>query len=452
MDIFKACDVRGIYGQELTEDVAHRLGHAVGDIMRGKRLVVGGDLRLSTPALKQALIGGLVEAGGHVLDVGVVPTPSFYFAIRHLEADGGVMVTASHNPAPYNGFKINLGPSPVTEAELAEIERRVEAGQFSPGVGSATPVEIMPVYEDFIQASFVGAAGGLRVVIDAGNGSASRVAPHCFRRLGYQVIELFCEPDGRFPNRAPNPALPENLSALRARVPEAGADMGVAFDGDGDRVVFTDEKGQPVESEVSAVLIARRVLTDKPGRPVIYDLKCSSIVAEEVRRLGGVPIMERSGHAFIRAALIHEGAAFAVEISGHFFFAELEGDDGLFAALSFARLVAESGRSLSDLVASVPRYPITPDIRIPYQGDMEALLAQASRAFSDYEVNTLDGVRVEFPDGWGLIRASVTEPLITLRFEARTWERLAEIERLFVSRLPELAASYPRERLTPQYV
>jgi phosphomannomutase/phosphoglucomutase len=519
MSIFKACDVRGKFGADLTAEVAERLGRAVGTILTGQKVVVGGDLRPSTAALKEAVIAGLLATGCHVLDLGILPTPAFYFAKDLLAADGGVMVTGSHNPPGDNGFKLSLGPLPITEEELAEVERLMTAGNFATGRGSYECVEVVNRYVDAIRARFAGRGATahennslgpvslaclfgptvpalghavarsetgqsrsafpgqepkvpfrddlssqpanfirrLKVVVDAGNGCYSRIAPALLRELGYDVVELFCEPDGHFPGRNPNPAVAANLSALCETVIATRADLGAAYDGDGDRVVFVDERGRVVESDRAIVLFARyllrhpNVITDDiDGQSeVVYDFKCSSVVPEGVRRAGGVPIMERSGHAFIKTTLLRRKAILGGEISGHFFFGELGGDDGLYAALLMLQIVAEDGRGLAAMVDSVPRYPITPDIRLPcLPAEAQAIVEELAHAFAGEpgcQVSRLDGVRIAWPDGWALARSSVTEPLLTLRFEAHTEARLAEIRASVIARSARLGELMKRK-------
>lgn len=277
----------------------------------------------------------------------------------------------------------------------------------------------------------------MKVVVDAGNGATAHIAPRLFRKMGYEVIELFCEGDGNFPNRPPNPALAENLTALCDKVRETGARLGVAFDGDGDRVAFVDENGRPVDNDDIIVLLARYYLEQQPGGAIIYDAKCSMVAPEEVAKAGGRAVMARAGHTFSKAAFLREEALFAGEISGHFFFRELGNDDGMFAGLKICEFVAEHG-NLSALVDSIPNYILTPDIRVKYLGaDKEDILDQAATRLAAYKPNRIDGVRIEFADGWGMIRSSVTEPLFTFRFEAKTQERLQEITALLLSALPE---------------
>lgn len=440
MSIFKACDIRGKYGAELNAEVAGPIGRAIGSELSGKRVVVGGDVRPSTGPLKEALMEGLLSAGAHVLDVGILPTPAFYFAKDCLGADGGVMVTGSHNPPGDNGFKISLGEDAITEEDIERIQRRVEKNEFVSGTGRREIRDVVDDYEEFLKDRFV-ESGGVKIVLDAGNGCYSRIAPRVLRDRGHEVVELFCEPDGNFPNRDPNPAVARHLCALCAKVLETKADVGVAYDGDGDRVVFVDERGRVVESDVSIALFARHLLKQGPS-DVVYDIKCSSVVADEVRKAGGSPVMEKSGHAFIRNTLMKRRAVLGGEISGHFFFGELGRDDGLYATLLMLEVVQADGRGLAAMSDSVPRYAITPDLRLPCPADRSREIIRAiGERYSrekDCEVSTLDGVRVAWADGWALARTSVTEPLITLRFEAHTQPRLAEIQETVYSRIPAL--------------
>jgi phosphomannomutase/phosphoglucomutase len=445
MSIFKPCDIRGRYGAELEPGIAGRIGRAIGSELSGRIVAVGGDVRPSTGPLKEALTAGLVAAGCRVLDCGILPTPAFHFAKKHLGASGGVMVTGSHNPPGDNGFKVSLGPESITEEEMARIRSRVDQGDFVAAPGSVTAVPVTGPYEESLRAAFPGPAR-LKVVVDAGNGCYGQIAPGVLRARGCDVVELFCEPDGTFPHRDPNPSVPAHLGALRERVLATRADLGVAFDGDGDRAVFMDAAGAVVPSDAAIVIFARHLLRAQPG-VVVHDIKCSGVVADEVRRLGGTPVMERSGHAFIRNTLLRRRAVLGGEISGHFFFGTLGWDDGLYAALLLLDILQADGRGLAALTAEVPRYCITPDLRLPCPPDRARALVQAiEQAFRQEpgcEVSTLDGVRVAWPDGWALARPSVTEPLLTMRFEARTPERLAGIRSELAARVPELRGILP---------
>lgn len=448
MAIFHACDIRGIADSELTDELVDKIAAAVGVKLNGKKVVVGGDIRLSTPQYREILINRLARSGCQVINIGTVATPIFYYALKKVDAAGGVMVTASHNPPKYNGFKLVLGPQPVTEADIQAIRRLVELEEFCSGNGSITALDVIDDYLEFTQSK--ARPNDLKIVVDAGNGAASLIAPRLYRRLGYQVTELFCQPDGTFPNRAPNPALAENLVRLGEAVLENGAQLGVAFDGDGDRVGFVDEQGNPVDNDDILVLIARYYLERQGCCPIIYDAKCSMVVAEEIAKAGGRPVMARAGHTFSKAAFLREKAAFAGEISGHFFCSELGYDDGMYAGLKVAEFVAEHGR-LSELVGSIPNYILTPDIRVPYEGaDKEEILAGVAQTLAKYNPNTIDGVRIEFADGWAMIRASVTEPLFTLRFEAKTSGRLKEIGGTLLDALPQDVKGRVRVKLPPE--
>lgn len=446
MGIYHACDIRGIADTELTDDVAQKIGYAIGVKLSGQKIVVGGDVRLSTPRLRRIMLEALAESGCEVVDIGTVATPVFYFAIKETGASGGVMITASHNPAVYNGFKLIWGLTPVTDKDIREIAGLVEQGARVSGKGSITSIHIIDKYIKRTAAKAL--HENTRVVVDAGNGATARIAPALYRELGYDVVELYCEPDGTFPNRAPNPALAENLVDLGKKVRETGAVLGIAFDGDGDRVGFVDEKGRVVDNDDIIVLIARSCLEKQHGS-IVYDSKCSMVVREEIEKAGGRAVMARAGHTFSKAAFLRENALFAGEISGHFFFEELGYDDGMYAGLKIAQFVAQHG-TLSKLIEDIPNYFLTPDIRVPYAGsDKEDILKGVAEKLSMYRPNLIDGVRVEFEDGWGMIRASVTEPLFTLRFEARTRSRLGEIAAIILKALPENVQKSIRDKLPP---
>lgn len=449
MSIFHACDIRGVAGSQLTTELAYRIGRAVGVRLTGQTVVVGGDVRQSTPELKGEMIRALVDSGCQVIDIETVATPVFYYALKKHAAQGGVMVTASHNPSQYNGFKLVFGSQPVREEDIAEIGRMVERGAQVDGAGSVT---VQPIIEEYIvNTAKLAKPSRLKVVVDAGNGATSHIAPRLFQALGYEVVELFCEADGRFPNRPPNPALCENLAKLGQAVREHGAAIGVAFDGDGDRVGFVDANGRPVDNDDMIVLLARYYLEAAGSGTIIYDAKCSMVAPEEIVKAGGKAVMARAGHTFSKAAFLRENALFAGEISGHFFFRELGYDDGMFAGLKICEFVDSHG-SLAEMVDAIPNYILSPDIRVKYTGnDKEAVLDALAATLAAYQPNRIDGVRIEFADGWGMIRASVTEPLFTLRFEAKTMPRLQEIIRTLLGGLPGNIKAAVIEALPPQY-
>ncbi len=445
MSIYKECDIRGIYPKELNEKNAYEIGRAVGTMMSAKTLAVGGDVRLSTQMLKDNLIKGLRDSGTNVIDIGMVPTPVFYFSLKHLRVDGGITVTASHNPANYNGFKLMFGDSPVTPAVIKHIESIISTGSYSLGSGSMESTDVNGAYIDFTTKSHPG--GTLKVVLDCCNGAAGNLAPLIFRVLGYNVIPLYCELDGAFPNRDPNPAVYKNLKDLKDKVIETGADFGAAFDGDGDRIVFVDDKGQVLNSESTLVILIKHYFSQLSDvafnsdnsitKSVVYDIKSSSIVKNSVSELGGKPIPERSGHAFIKRTFLENRSVLAGEISGHFFFSELGYDDGIYAALKMAEILGD-GKKLSDIHSSIPATVITPDIRVycKYE-ERDMWLDSVREAGKGYDITLMDGIRVDFPYGWILIRKSVTEEGITIRIEAEDDDHMRMIKKWITEVLPE---------------
>ena len=448
MSIYKACDIRGIYGADLTDGDAYLIGRAVGTLLGGKEIVVGGDVRVSTPALKEALICGLMGSGSDVIDVGIVPTPVYYFAKHILNIEAGMMVTASHNPAKFNGFKPTLGPLPITEAEIQSIKVLARGRSFRDGSGAVREYDAIPGYLEHITSAVITSpnAGMFKIVVDCGNGCFSETAPSILADAGYDVESLFCVPDGSFPNRSPNSSVAANLKALSSRVVETGADLGIAFDGDGDRVSFIDGRGRMLSADKCIVILARTVLERHPGAKIVYDLKCSSVVPESICGAGGVPLAERSGHTFIKTRMIREEALLGGEISGHYFYRELRGgDDGMYTALLMAAYLAETKASLSDLADSVTEYAITPEIRLPYDGDRGVIIERIAAGFPDEMVSRIDGVKVNFAEGWGLARISVTEPVITLRFEAVKPGMLRDIIAEFLAPVPEISETVIEE-------
>ena len=443
MSIFKDCDIRGVYAEELCDEDGYRVGRALATMAPCGRFCVGGDVRLSTPAIKGRLIQGLLAGGAQVTDLGTIATPVMYFALDHLAAAGGAMVTASHNPPQYNGIKFMLGHMPVTRTQMDQLEGIIARSAYREGAGTLVQAEVLGDYLAAMVRRFGARQKPLKVVVDAGNGAMSDIAPRVLSACGYQVAELFCQADGSFPNRTPNPAEYDKLTALSAQVLETGADLGVAFDGDGDRAVFCDEKGQIVINERILALFIRYLLRDGPT-PVVYDQKSSSMVKKAILQMGGEPVPERSGHTFIKRRFLENGAAVAGEVSGHFFFGELGYDDGLFAALTLAEALLYWKTSLTHALKDVICPPITPDLRIfcPY-GEQDAVLAAVERTFSGRPVSHMDGVRVELENGWLLIRKSVTAEQMTVRAEGEDPAALQDILqriRKIHPRLAELSA------------
>jgi len=467
MSIFKACDIRGKYGEDITEPIMRNIGRAMatlllrahhGDLEKPS-ILVSGDCRTSTPALKEALIQGVLTTGVDVLDIGVdIPTPVARYAFRKLLPDALAIVTASHNPPGYNGLKLQLSDRPITPEEIQRIQEIAEAEEESVHRSSAdTPgvvreIDMIGPYEQWILETFAQGAA-VKVVVDPGNGCYSDLAPELMSRLGFDVVKLFCRIDGRFPNRSPNSAIADNLTALCEEVQRTGAALGVAFDGDGDRVAFVDEKGRSVPYDKAVVIMAKDILThEMVGRSpeekkVIYEINCSQAVPDELARIGATPLIERAGHAFITTRMIDEKAVFGGEVSGHFFYGELGGsDDGLYSAIRMGRLLASANEPLSEIVDGVPEYSATPVLRLPFDAreGHEAVQAIIACAGKEAEVIDIDGVRVHYPEGWGLVRVSITEPVISIRFETYRSEDLPTLVEECLRPVPHLLAEVRR--------
>lgn len=423
--IFRAYDIRGIVGKSLTPDVAFDIGRAVGSeaYFRGEQtVVVARDGRLSGPELAEALIRGLLATGRDVKDIGEVPTPVLYFAAQYLGSNSGVMVTGSHNPPDYNGFKIVLVGETLANEAIDALRQRIESGDMLTGEGSLETVDVLPDYVERVKSD-IQIARPMKVVVDCGNGVAGVVAPRLLKELGCEVAELFCRVDGHFPNHHPDPSKTENLSPLIQMVQEQGADLGIAFDGDGDRLGVVSSQGEIIWPDRVLMLLAMDVLSRNPGAQIIYDVKCSRHVASVVTEHGGEPLMWATGHSLIKAKMKETGALLAGEMSGHIFFKErwFGFDDALYSAARLLEILANEPRSSSDLFASLPDSMSTPELNVPMaEGEpavfMEKLLNGAH--FEKARVATMDGMRVEFERGWGLVRASNTTPCLVLRFEA----------------------------------
>ncbi|MDJ0851447.1 MAG: phosphomannomutase/phosphoglucomutase [Myxococcota bacterium] len=426
MGIFKAYDIRGIVPEELDAAVAYRVGRAVARFVGADALAVGRDARSHSPELFEALVRGVTDEGVDVVDLGVVCTPLLYFAVDHLGAGGGIMITASHNPGRYNGFKICREHAiPIGEAsglkEIEQIARQVQ-DQGAPGGGKLRRVDLRAEYVDHALA-VGGGRPKLRVAIDCGNGMASVALEPLLERLELDVERLYFEPDGTFPNHEADPLKVENLQDVAAAVQRVGADFGVAFDGDADRAVFVDEKGVPIASDLVTALFARRILSRQPGGTVLYDLRSSRVTAEEIEAAGGRAAMSRVGHSFVKAQMREVGAVFAGELSGHFYFRfspTLVADDGIAAFVTMLDVLADAERPLSELVAPLRRYAASGEINSRVD-DVAGLLAaieheHAGRA----EISHLDGLLVRYPDWWFNLRPSNTEPVLRLNLEADT--------------------------------
>ncbi len=438
MSIFRAYDIRGVYGGDLTDDVAEDIGKAFGSTFKGT-CAVGFDVRLSSPNLSRALISGLSSSGRDVIDLGLVPTPALYFAIHHLGFEAGVMITGSHNPPKYNGLKLWRGEGTISGKEIQDISKIIEDGVFETGAGEVSTKNIVGDYVSFIKGK-VSFNRKLKVVVDSGNGTAGPIVPALLRDLGCEVVELYSEPDGSFPNHPADPTVDENLTELIETVREEDADLGMAFDGDSDRVGFISEECEILRGDQALILYSREILAKTPGAKIIFEVKCSQGLAEDIESHGGIPIMYKTGHSFIKDKIRKEKALLAGEMSGHFYFADdYPGyDDGIYAALRMIQILSKSENSLSELIATMPKYVSTPEIRVKCP-DKEKfkVVGEVSKALVDkgLDVLTIDGARIQYPDGWGLIRASNTSPNLILRFEAKTSERLEEIRNVITDEL-----------------
>ncbi|MDX8128216.1 phosphomannomutase/phosphoglucomutase [Methylomonas sp. OY6] len=439
-DIFRTYDIRGIVGRGLTPETVHKIGRALGSEARQlniKTIVMGRDGRLSSPGLADALAKGITEAGCDVLNIGLVPTPLLYFVTQHSEGRSGVMITGSHNPADYNGLKLVLNGETLSGDKIQQLKKRIEAGDFSEGTPGS--IELNNLFSN----EYVGMISDdvhlvrpMKVAVDCGNGAAGQLAPILLRTMGCEVIELYCEIDGNFPNHHPDPSKPENLGDLIKAVKHYDADIGVAFDGDGDRIGVVDSGGKIIWPDRQMMLYARDVLANKPGAEIIYDVKCSRHLHDQIVKRGGRPLMWKSGHSLMKAKLKETTAALAGEMSGHIFFNDrwFGFDDALYAAARLIEILSADMRSSSDVFAELPDSINTPELHVPMvEGEgirfVEQLFSQAK--FKDGKIINIDGMRVEFADGWGLVRASNTTPVLTLRFEADSQDAMQRIQAQF---------------------
>ncbi len=435
--IFREYDIRGTVGNQLTAEVARSIGQAVATLGwerlgRAPRLALGRDNRPSGPTLAHGLLSGIEAVGGHGVDVGEMPTPALYFATHVLNVDGGVQVTGSHNPPEFNGFKIVLGGEAVAGPDIQGLRRLIEEGRTPgrAGGGRSEDGSVLTRYRDAIVQRNGPLPRKVKVVVGCGNGVSSLIAVDTLQRLGAQVVPLFCESDGSFPNHHPDPSDLENLRDLQAAARREGAELGIAFDGDGDRIGAVDDRGRPVLGDQLLVLLGRDLARRMgPGQAVIFDVKCSEVLPRELARAGLLPTMWKTGHSLIKQKMKETRAPLAGEMSGHMFFGgDWYGfDDALFAAARLLRYVAEQGGPLSRLLADLPVTVATPELRVDCPDDRKFEIVQrAAKHFgAKYPVSTLDGVRITFAQGWGLLRASNTQPVLVLRFEAASESALA---------------------------
>src|SRR5262252_341062 len=437
--IFREYDIRGLVDLDLTEDVVEKLGRGLGTIVRrqgGRWIVVGRDCRESSTRFREAICSGITSTGLHVMDVGIVPTPVTYFAANTLPVDGLAMITGSHNPPEYNGFKVGCGKTTFHGSEIQELRQLIEAGDFERGSGGKViQFDVVTPYIHFIRQTLAVGRKGMRIVVDAGNGTGGVVAVPLFRAMGFEVVPLFCEMDPTFPNHHPDPTVTKNLEDLIRAVKREKAEVGLAYDGDADRLGVIDDAGNILWGDQLMILFARSVLREVPGAAIVGEVKCSFTLYDDIQAKGGRPIMWKTGHSLIKAKMREERAELAGEMSGHIFFRNryFGFDDGIYSSARLLEILTREKRKLSELLLDVPKTFSTPELRVETVEDKKfEIVRRVTEAFrkQGYRIIDVDGVRVTFPDGWGLIRASNTQPLLVLRFEAKTPERLEEIRKL----------------------
>jgi len=457
-NIFRTYDIRGIADTDLTDDVVYKLGQAYGTYIIANcklqiaklRIGVGQDVRLSSPIISLSLIRGILDTGVDVVDLGVLPTPVLYFSVFYYDYDGGVMVTGSHNPKEYNGFKILKGKETIYGDEIQEIRKIMESNKFkhstgSPGSGRLTKKDPFHDYIKLVKKK-IKIKHPKKVVLDPGNGTCGPIASRIFRELGCSVECIHCEPDGNFPAHLPDPTIPEYMEDLIKRVCNTGADFGIGYDGDGDRIGVIDELGNIMWGDKLLAIFATPVLKEHPGAPIIFEVKCSEGLREYIKSLGGIPLMWKTGHSLIKAKMKEEKAPLAGEMSGHMFFADkyYGYDDAIFASLRLLEILSNENRPLSAIGSKISSYSSTPEIRIDSKDEIKFELVKQVKDYfkSRYPIIDIDGVRIKFPDGWALVRASNTQPVIVLRFEAKTNKKLAKIKKEVMDKLSEIKSKY----------
>jgi phosphomannomutase/phosphoglucomutase len=438
--IFREYDIRGRVEEDLTPEVVVAIGKGFGTYAARKgvtSLMLGRDCRLSSPSFRDALVDGLLSTGRNVIDVGVCPTPLLYFSIIRFGGDGGVMITGSHNPPEFNGFKMCVGPATLYGEKILEIRRIIEKKDFVSGKGKESRREVVPDYREYVKSN-ISIPRRIKVVVDAGNGTAGPIAPSLFRELGLEVVELFCDMDGRFPNHFPDPTVPENLRFLIRAVRETGADVGVGYDGDADRIGAVNEKGEILYGDYLLALFAREILRRKPGATVISEVKASQNLYDDIARHGGKPVMWKAGHSLIKQKMREESAEVAGEMSGHIFFADryLGFDDAIYASARLFEILAHADRPLSEMLSDLPPVVATPEIRITCPDELKFRVAEKVAEIvrpQARDVIEVDGIRALFDGGWGLVRASNTQPVLVLRYEGKDRETVERIRAVIES-------------------
>lgn len=432
--IFREYDIRGVVEKDFPEELIINLGKAAGTYYREKgvdKISLGRDCRLSSPDLHRWLLKGLLSTGLCITDIGLCPTPLVYFSLFHLPVEGGVMITGSHNPPDNNGFKICLGKTTIHGEEIQKVRKIMEKGDFVEEKGSVIEKDIKEDYKKEVLKRLKQGEKKLKVVLDSGNGTGGILAPHIYRKMGMEVIELYCEPDGRFPNHHPDPTEEKNMQDIIKKVKEEKADLGIAFDGDTDRIGVVNEKGEIIWGDQLMILFSREILKEEPGSAFIGEVKCSQTLYEDIEKHGGKAIMWKVGHSLIKEKLKEEGALLAGEMSGHIFFSHryFGFDDAIYSGGRVLEILSKTDRSLSELLSDVPKMVNTPEIRFPCADDIKVgVVKKVAEYFKkEYRVIDIDGARIIFPGGWGLVRSSNTQPVIVMRFEAENKEDLKKI-------------------------
>ncbi|HKA23256.1 MAG TPA: phosphomannomutase/phosphoglucomutase [Blastocatellia bacterium] len=443
--IFREYDIRGVVDIDLTDDVVYDLARAAGTFFRSNgamRTSLGRDARESSPRFRDIMIRGLTETGCDVLDVGMVPTPVLYFTLFTQEVDSGLMITGSHNPSDNNGFKVCLGKSTIFGEHIAEIKRIAMTKNFASGKGTTEERDVVTDYREHIRSRVQMGPRRLKVVVDAGNGMGGFIGAPLYRDLGCDVVELFCEPDSRFPNHHPDPTVVENMRHAIDAVRAHGADLAIAFDGDADRIGVVDEQGSIIWGDQLMIIFARQILKKMPGATFIAEVKCSQNLFEDIRLNGGNPIMWKVGHSLIKAKMKETHAAMAGEMSGHLFFADryFGYDDGIYAGARLLEILSHTTEPVSSLLAGIPKTFTTPEIRIecPDYKKFEVVRALTGEFKKTHDVIDIDGARIQFDRGWGLVRASNTQAVIVMRFEADSQKHLEEIQAVVESSVTKL--------------
>lgn len=443
-EMFREYDIRGIAGKDMTEEDVVLIGKGVGTFLRERgcsTLTVGRDCRLTSERYSEKVIEGLMSTGCDVIDIGVCPTPVLYFSIKHLEQEGGVMVTASHNPMEYNGFKLCMGLDSIHGKDIQTILKIINGRSFVTGEGSLTTSDVVTPYKEFVENN-INITRPIRVGVDAGNGTAGVVAVPLMKNLNCEVYDIYCDMDGTFPNHEADPTVEKNMQDLIFLVKDKGLDIGIGYDGDGDRIGVIDEKGNIVFGDQLMIIFSREILSRKPGATFISEVKCSKTMYDDIEKNGGRPIMWKTGHSLIKKKMKEENAELAGEMSGHMFFADryFGYDDAIYASCRLLEILTDTQKTISELLSDVPKTYSTPEIRVECPDDKKfSVVKKATDIFREqYNVIDIDGVRILFDDGWGLVRASNTQPALVLRFEAISESRLNEIRQLVETTLENL--------------